>query len=106
MQELDCSRHALSNAVQHTYNSSPNSGLLCRYAISQHPEVEAKIVEELQALGVMPSAERPQARELTYADTCELTYLQAVIKVRALLDPARTMVYPTATGRVTSATPS
>ena len=36
---------------------------------------------ELQALGVMASAERPQARELTYTDTCELTYLNAVIKV-------------------------
>ncbi len=38
---------------------------------------------ELQALGVMASAERPQARELTYADICELTYLNAVIKVCA-----------------------
>ena len=55
-----------------------------RYAISQHPEVEARIVAELQALGVMPSAEHPHARELTYADTCELNYLQAVIKVRPI----------------------
>ena len=31
----------------------------------------------------MASAERPQARELTYADICELTYLNAVIKVCA-----------------------
>ena len=54
---------------------------MCRYAISQHPEVEAKIVAELRALGIMASAERPQGRELTFADTCELTYLQAVIKV-------------------------
>jgi len=43
--------------------------------------VEAKIVAELQSLGLMPTAENPQPRELTYSDTCELTYLQAVIKV-------------------------
>lgn len=54
---------------------------MCRYAISQHSEVEAKIAAELQSLGLIPTAENPQPRELTYSDTCELTYLQAVIKV-------------------------
>ena len=37
---------------------------------------------ELQALEVMASAARPQARALTHADTCKLPYLNAVIKVR------------------------
>ncbi len=46
--------------------------------------MEAKIVAELQSLGLMPTAENPQPRELTYSDACELTYLQAVIKVRLM----------------------
>ena len=71
--------------------------MLRRYAISQHPEVEARIMAELRALGVMPSAEHPQARELTYADTCELTYLQAVIKVRPLHTLEWVMGHPAAT---------
>lgn len=54
-----------------------------RYAISQHPEVEAKIGAELQSLGLMATTEQPDPRKLAYSDLCELTYLQAVIKVRA-----------------------
>lgn len=57
---------------------------LCRFAISQHPEVEAKIVEELQAHGLAPSPSQPEPRQLTYADLGKLTYLQAVIKVSPL----------------------
>ena len=59
-------------------------GMAYRYAISQHPEVEARIVAELQSLDLAPTAERQLPRELTYADTCNLPYLQAVIKVGAL----------------------
>ena len=55
----------------------------CRYTVSQHPKVEAKIVAELQRLGLMPTAEQPQPRDLEYADMSELTYLQAVVKVRS-----------------------
>lgn len=51
--------------------------------VSQHPEVEAKIVAELQQLGLMPTAEQPHFRALAYADVSELTHLQAVVKVRS-----------------------
>ena len=57
--------------------------ICCRYTVSQHPKVEAKIVAELQQLGLMPTAEQPEPRDLQYADMSELTYLQAVVKVRA-----------------------
>ena len=57
--------------------------ICCRYTVSQHPKVEAKIVAELQRLGLMPTAEQPQPRDLEYADMSELTYLQAVVKVLA-----------------------
>ena len=58
--------------------------LSCRFAISQHPEVEAKIVEELQSHGLLASAEDPNPRQLNYPDLGKLTYLQAVIKVSFL----------------------
>ena len=45
--------------------------------------MKAKIGAELQRLGLMATAEQPDPRELAYSDLCELTYLQAVIKVRA-----------------------
>ena len=41
---------------------------------------------ELRSLGLMATAEQPSPRKLAYSDLCELTYLQAVIKVRARLD--------------------
>jgi hypothetical protein len=40
-------------------------------------------VAELQSLGLMATAAQPNPRELTYSDLCKLTYLRAVIKVRA-----------------------
>ena len=52
-----------------------------RYIISQHPEVEAKILEELDLLELSINPERPRPRPLTYADLPKLAYLQAVIKV-------------------------
>lgn len=53
----------------------------CRYFISQHPEVEAKIVRELQALGVCATADGKEPRKLTPADMQKLTYLPCVVKV-------------------------
>ncbi len=56
--------------------------LICRrFLLSQHPEVEAKVVQELQSLGLAASPKNPHPRELTYADLAELVYLQAVVKV-------------------------
>ena len=55
---------------------------VCRYLISQHPEVEKKILAELEELQLLKTAQNPKAREMTYADLSKLTYLNAVIKVR------------------------
>ena len=54
---------------------------VCRYLISQHPEVEKKILAELEELQLLKTAQNPKAREMTYADLSKLTYLNAVIKV-------------------------
>ena len=56
---------------------------LCRYLISQHPEVEQKILAELAKLQLLKTPESPQPREMVYADLSKLTYLNAVIKVSA-----------------------
>ena len=51
-----------------------------RFMISVHPEVEAKVLAELQALQLMPSAERSQPRDMEYDDMARLTYTSNAIK--------------------------
>ncbi|BDA44790.1 probable Dynein assembly factor 1, axonemal at C-terminar half [Coccomyxa sp. Obi] len=53
---------------------------VCSYDISQHPEVEQKVVEELDQLGLLATPERPTPRGLELADLSRLTYLNCVIK--------------------------
>lgn len=53
----------------------------CRYLISQHPEVERKILAELEGLELLKTPQNPRPREMAYADLSKLTYLNAVIKV-------------------------
>ena len=54
-----------------------------RYLISQHPEAEAKIVEELDEAGLLVTAARPHPRTLVFEDLASLQYLSACIKARA-----------------------
>ena len=56
-----------------------------RFMISVHPEVEARVLAELRALQLMPSAEWPQPRAMEYDDMARLTYTSSAIK--ALLTP-------------------
>ena len=53
----------------------------CRFLISQHPEVERKILAELEGLELLKTPQNPRPREMAYADLSKLTYLNAVIKV-------------------------
>ena len=50
--------------------------------ISVHPAVEAKVLAELQALQLMPSATQPQPRPMNYDDIVKLTYTCNAIKVK------------------------
>lgn len=61
--------------------SSYGSGLRCRFCVSQNPQIEAKIVQELDSLGLLANKGNPQPRELQYEDLSKLTYLNMVIKV-------------------------
>ncbi|BDA43874.1 Cytochrome P450 3A11 [Coccomyxa sp. Obi] len=50
------------------------------YAISQNPDVEAKVVDELASLGLLATPAQPQPRPIEWDDISKLTYLNAVIK--------------------------
>ena len=54
------------------------------FSVSQHPEVEAKIVEELRQHDLLATAEQPNPRAFQWDDIPKLTYLNAVIKVSFL----------------------
>ena len=53
------------------------------FLVSQHPEVEANIVAELQQAGLLATPQQPEPRALQYEDLSRLQYLQMVIKARA-----------------------
>ena len=63
------------------------NGRMCRYLVSQHPEVEAKLVAELDAAGLLVRPGRPQARPMEHADLARLTYLSWVCKARNPSNP-------------------
>ncbi len=52
------------------------------FQLSQHPDAEAAIERELDAAGLLVTADRPHPRALQHADLAGLAYLQAVIKAR------------------------
>jgi hypothetical protein len=52
------------------------------FQLSQHPAAEAAVERELDAAGLLVTADRPHPRALEHADLAGLAYLQAVIKAR------------------------
>jgi hypothetical protein len=52
----------------------------CLFAIATRPEVESRIVKELDSLGLLASPLNPNPRDLTLEDLPKLVYLNAVIK--------------------------
>ena len=61
-------------------DTTGHTGTWSLYLLSQHPEVEAKIVAELDAAGLLATPARPEPRRLEWADLNKLVYLQAFIK--------------------------
>ncbi len=72
--------HAPSDCLQlETYDGQHP----CRYLVSQHPEVERRVAQELDEAGLLVSAQRPNPRKLSREDACSpqhLPYLKAVLK--------------------------
>lgn len=56
----------------------------CRFHIATNPAVEAKVIAELAAEGLLAMPEAPQPRPLQHDDLSKLTYLGAAIKVRTV----------------------
>lgn len=61
-------------------DTTGHTGTWSLYLLSQHPEVEVKIVAELDAAGLLATPSRPEPRRLEWADLNKLVYLQAFIK--------------------------
>lgn len=55
--------------------------------ITQHPEVEEKVLAELDAYGLLVTPERPNPRLLEWDDLGKLTYTNNCIKVWACHHP-------------------
>ena len=55
-----------------------------RYLIQQNPEVEAKLVAELDKAGLLLTPQRLTPRAMEYADLAHLTYLSWVCKAGSL----------------------
>ncbi|CAL8464666.1 g4201 [Coccomyxa elongata] len=75
-------------------DTTGHTGTFVMYLISQHPEVEAKILGELDSLELLITPERPRPREMVYADLSKMVYLNAVIKEALRMYP------PVAVGQV------
>ena len=52
-----------------------------RFMITQYPEVEKKVLAELDALGLLVTPERPNPRQMEWDDLGKLSYTNACIKV-------------------------
>ncbi|EFN57493.1 hypothetical protein CHLNCDRAFT_34731 [Chlorella variabilis] len=50
------------------------------YLVAQHPEVEARLCAELDALGLLATPQRPEPRMVEVEDLSRLVYLAAVVK--------------------------
>lgn len=61
---------------------------LCRFMITQHPEVERKVLAELDSLGLLVTPERPNPRPMEFDDIAKLTYTNNCIKESMRLLPA------------------
>ena len=64
------------------FETTGHSGAWLLYLVSQHPQVEAKICQELDQHGLLVTADRPHPRKVTYDDLSKLSYLDMAIKVR------------------------
>ncbi|KAI3424890.1 hypothetical protein D9Q98_008274 [Chlorella vulgaris] len=57
------------------------------FLLAQHPEAEAKVCAELDALGLLVTPSRPHPRRLEYKDLSRLRYLGMVVKEAMRLVP-------------------
>ena len=61
--------------------SIPLAALLSQYHLSQHPEAEARVCQELGGLGLLAAPGAPPPRPVSIDDLSKLPFLSACIKV-------------------------
>ena len=61
-------------------DTTGHTGTWALYLLSQHPDVEAKVLAELDAAELLVTPDRPDPRPIEWADLARLAYLQAFIK--------------------------
>ena len=61
-------------------DTTGHTGTWALYLLSQHPDVEAKVLAELEAAELLVTPDRPDPRPIEWADLARLVYLQAFIK--------------------------
>lgn len=85
-QEKNAGMHAATGVSDSSYSTR-------RYLISQHPEVEAKVLAELEELQLLASPQRTKPRQLDFSDLTKLTYLSCCIKVCTHFTTAAPVTY-------------
>lgn len=105
-------KHARSMCTQDRRGTcvSEHEGLRhtpCRYMIATHAEVQRKVADELDALGLLATAANPHPRQLEYEDVGKLVYLNNCIKasLRWLVVQATLQTHRTTPSRQASCTP-
>ncbi|KAL3150250.1 hypothetical protein ABBQ32_000104 [Trebouxia sp. C0010 RCD-2024] len=69
------------------FETTGHSGAWLLYLVSQHPQVEANICQELDEQGLLVTPKRPHPRKVTFEDLSKLTYLDMAIKESMRLFP-------------------
>ncbi|KAK9801866.1 hypothetical protein WJX73_003752 [Symbiochloris irregularis] len=68
-------------------DTTGHTGTWVLYLLSQHPEVEEKLLRELDALELLATPSRPHPRPVSPQDLGRLSFLQAIIKEALRLYP-------------------
>eukprot|EP00884_Botryococcus_braunii_P004549 jgi/Botrbrau1/14095/Bobra.182_3s0040.2 len=70
------------------HDTTGNTMAWILFTISRDPEVEAKVVQELDGLGLLASPSNPDPRDITWEDLDRVPYLSRVIKETMRIYPA------------------
>ena len=76
-----CNAYAACHLVTKATSTEGGMACHCRYLISQHPDADRKIAEELDSLDLLVTRTRRAPRQLQYADLSRMPYLSGAIRV-------------------------
>ena len=77
----ECNAYAVCHLATGAAPTEGSMACVCRYLISQHPDADHKIAEELDNLDLLVTSTRRKPRQLEYADLSRMPYLSGAIRV-------------------------